>query len=292
MTGLRVTPGGRPDPGRLYVSRRDGGATVAWYDQDAARVSLFPGAGRDEVLAALAPYVTGEVTVGPPPVPTPADLDRLALHPDDDLAPNRPGEALYGALEAAPDAGRARLTARLRQDARRTALAAQRAVGEQLDLLEGAGWRVLHSIPLPGATALAVPASGGAAGTVVPGAAAARIDHLAIGPAGVLAIRTVAARKHAVRIADPMVRTGRAAPLPRLRWARQAAERASLALAGPVLPVLAVYAPEALDPAPADVRVLRETEIAALADLGGVLKPAEIEALYALARDRGTWARV
>ncbi|MEW1721834.1 nuclease-related domain-containing protein [Streptomyces sp. NPDC093109] len=287
MTGLRVTPGGRPDPGRLYVSRRDGGATVAWYDQDAGRVSLFPGAGRDEVLAALAPYVTGEVTVGPPTVPTPADLDRLALHPDDDLAPNRPGEALYGALEAAPDAGRARLTARLRQDARRTELAAQRAVGERLDQLEGAGWRVLHSIPLPGAAA-----TGPTAGSAVPGAVAARIDHLAIGPAGVLAIRTVAARKHAVRIDDPMVRTGRAAPLPRLRWARQAAERASLALAGPVLPVLAVYAPEALDPAPADVRVLRETEIPSLAELGGVLKPADIEALYALARDRRTWARV
>lgn len=92
MTRLRVAPALRHSQDRLYVTLPDG-TGVAWYDRSAGRVSLLPGAGREEVLAALAPYLSGEVTVGPPPVPTPAELDRLALHPDDDLAPNRPGRS-------------------------------------------------------------------------------------------------------------------------------------------------------------------------------------------------------
>ncbi|QXE39042.1 NERD domain-containing protein [Streptomyces sp. GMY02] len=163
----------------------------------------------------------------------------------------------------------------------RTELLAQQIIGDQLDRLEGVGWRVLHSIPLPGADA--------------------RIDHLAIGPAGVLAVRTLAAHGQRVRIADPMVRTGRSAPLPQLRWARRAAERASYALATAVRPVLAVV--DASEPSfrtgrtgtlpsPPDVRILRDTEIPSLASLGGVLKPADIETLYATARDRHTWLSV
>ncbi|WP_129770345.1 nuclease-related domain-containing protein [Streptomyces sp. L-9-10] len=301
MSRLRVTPTRGQGRDRLYVSLRDG-TTVAWYDKDTGRVSVLSGAGRDEVLSALAPYLTGEVTVGPPRVPTPADLDRLSLHPDDDLAPNRPGEALHAELSeldaprAAGAAGSSRssgssgssgasgassspsspsspLWRRWHQDPRQAELLAQEAVGDRLDGLEAAGWRVLHSIPLPGA---------------------ARIDHLAIGPAGVLAVRTLPARKRRVGVEDPLVRVGRAAPAPHLRWARRAAERASRALAADVRPVLAVVEPGRLDalPAPGDVRILRDTEIPALASLGGVLKPADIESLYATARDRHSWLRV
>ncbi|MFE7568077.1 nuclease-related domain-containing protein [Streptomyces sp. NPDC057539] len=304
MSRLRVTPMRGQGRDRLYVTLRDG-TTVAWYDKDTGRVSVLSGAGREEVLSALAPYLTGEVAVGPPRVPTPADLDRLSLHPDDDLAPNRPGEGLHAELNALGDAlgdvlgdaGSGRLSGssgssgsagsgRLpgassflprrrweRQDPRQAELLAQETVGDRLDRLEDAGWRVLHSIPLPGA---------------------ARIDHLAIGPAGVLAVRTLPARKRRVAVADPMVRVGRAAPAPHLRWARRAAERASRALAAEVRPVLAVVEPVRLDalPAPRDVRILRDTEIAALASLGGVLKPADIESLYATARDRHSWLRV
>ncbi|NDZ99453.1 NERD domain-containing protein, partial [Streptomyces sp. SID10116] len=43
---------------------------------------------------------------------------------------------------------------------------------------------------------------------------------------------------------------------------------------------------------PRDVRVLREADLPGLARLGGVLKPADVEALHALARDRRTWERV
>ncbi|MFE3740409.1 nuclease-related domain-containing protein [Streptomyces sp. NPDC059134] len=275
MTRLRVTPGYRRGRDRLYVSRRDGMA-VAWYDKSTGRVNLLTGAARDDVLAALAPYLAGEVTVGPAPVPTPAELDRLSLHPDDDLAPNRPGEALHAALDHEEPAPGPRLPAlaalRRRRDPRRTELAAQQLLGAALDALEGAGWRILHSIPLPGA---------------------ARIDHLAIGPAGVLTVRTLAAGGHRVRVADPLVATGRGAPLPHLRWARRDAERASLALATAVRPVLALAGthPHSALPAPPDVRILRETDIAALASVGGVLKPADIEALYATARNRHTWHR-
>ncbi|MEV0038196.1 nuclease-related domain-containing protein [Streptomyces sp. NPDC050804] len=298
---LRVTPVRFRGRDRLFVSRPDGTA-VAWYDSAAdadgsadatgvtgadgstgGRISVLPGAAREDVLAALAPYITGEVAVGPPPIPTPADLDRLSLHPDDDLAPNRPGEALHAELDAFPASeprGWFRRgtwpTDPYHGDPRSGELLARQLLGDHLDRLEGAGWRVLHSIPLPGA------------------GAGARIDHLAIGPAGVLAVRTLAARGRRVRIADPMVRTGRAEPRPELRWARRAAERASFALATAVRPVLAVVEPSRRHtlPSPPDVRILRDSEIPTLASLGGVLKPADIEALYATARDRRTWLSV
>ncbi|MER7108543.1 nuclease-related domain-containing protein [Streptomyces sp. NPDC000229] len=265
MTALRVTPSGRGG-GRLWVSLQDG-RDIAWYDRDSGRISLLSEAYEDEVRAALAPFVTGEVTVGPPPVPTASDLTRLTLHPDDDLAPNRPGEALHGMLDGA---SRRRFG---RHEPRLADLAAQQCVGDALDGLDAAGWRVLHCVPLPGA---------------------ALIDHLAIGPAGVLAVRTLAARGRRVRIADPLVAVGRAGPEPHLRWARRQAERAAHALATAVRPVLAVAGPGRLDVPPGldGVRVLRDGEIPSLARLGGVLRPADVESLYATARDRRTWLRL
>ncbi|SDJ78189.1 nuclease-related domain-containing protein [Streptomyces indicus] len=266
MTGLRVVPTWRHGHERYYVLLPDG-RNIAWYDREAGRVNLLKDERRQEVLAALAPYLTGPVTVGAPPVPTGAELARLALHPDDDLAPNRPGEALLIALDRHPTPVR-----RLRTDRRRRDLLAQQAVGEALDRLEPAGWRVLHSLPLPGGR---------------------RLDHLLIGPGGVFAFHALHATKHRVRVADPQVAVGRAQPEPLLGSLRHQADRACLALTTEVRPVLAVVAATAVDLRGAlrEVQVVEDTGIPSFATLGGVYKPTDIEALYAHARDRRTWLR-
>ncbi|MEU6575353.1 nuclease-related domain-containing protein [Streptomyces sp. NPDC046805] len=267
MSGLRVVPTWRNGQERLYVCLTDG-QNVAWYDREAARVNLLSEDRKEDVLDALVPFLTGPVTVGPPPFPTPAELALLNLHPDDDLAPNRPGEALLVALDRDPAP-----THRLRPDPRRRALLAEQTVGEVLDRLAGAGWHALHSIPLPGGD---------------------HIHHLLIGPGGLFALHAVYARKHRVQLADPMVTVGRRESLPLLRRVRADADRASYALTAEVHPVLALVSPAHVSGSamPRDVHVVRDSEIAELARLGGTLKPADVEGLYAMARDRNTWGRV
>ncbi|TWV34195.1 NERD domain-containing protein [Streptomyces misionensis] len=267
MSGLRVVPARRGGRERLYVCRPDGG-NVAWYDRDTGRVNLLGEDERDRVLEALGPFLAGPVTVGPPPVPTPAELARLSLHPDDDLAPNRPGEALLIALDRDPGPAH-----RLRPDPRRRALLAEQTVGDVLDGMEGAGWHTLHSLPLPGGD---------------------RVHHLLIGPGGLFAVHALYARGARVRVADPMVAVGRRPAEPLLRLLRAQADRASYALTAEVRPVLVPTAPAGvtLTAVPRGVRVLPDEELAGLTRLGGVLKPADVEALHAMARDRRTWERV
>ncbi|KOU56658.1 hypothetical protein ADK57_41560 [Streptomyces sp. MMG1533] len=267
MSGLRVVPTWRHGQERLYVCLTDG-RNIAWYDRETSRVNLLSEDRRQDVLDVLGPFLTGTVAVGPPPVPTPAELARLSLHPDDDLAPNRPGEALQIALDRDPGPAH-----RLRPDPRRRALAAEQAVGEALDRLDGAGWHALHSVPLPGGD---------------------RVHHLLIGPGGLFAVHTLYARKQRVTVADPMVTLGRREPRPLLRRVRAAADRASYALTAEVHPVLALVAPADVQvTAPLrEARIVTDTEVERLAGLGGILKPADVEALHAVARDRQTWVRV
>ncbi|MGV9393379.1 nuclease-related domain-containing protein [Streptomyces olivaceus] len=267
MDGLRVVPSRRHGRERIYVCLPDGG-NVAWYDREAARVSLLSDDRRDEVLQALGPFVTGPVTVGPPPVPTPAELARLSLHSDDDLAPNRPGEALLVALDREPGPAH-----RLRPDPRRRALAAEQTVGDALDRFDGAGWHTLHSVPLPGGD---------------------RVHHLLIGPGGLFALHVLPARGQRVRVADPGLALGRRTPRPLMRRVRAVADRASYALTAEVRAVLVLVQPArvSLDAPPRSVRVLTDRELPDLARLGGTLKPADAEALHATARDRATWARL
>ncbi|MDX3566590.1 nuclease-related domain-containing protein, partial [Streptomyces scabiei] len=179
-----------------------------------------------------------------------------------------PGEALLIALDRAPGPPR-----RLRPDPRRRALAAEQAVGDALDRLEGAGWHTLHSVPLPGGD---------------------RIHHLLIGPGGLFCVRSLHARRQRVVVTDPMVAVGRHEPRALLRALRAEADRASYALTAEVRPVLAVTEPASLDitTPPREVRVLRDTDLARLARAGGQLKPADVEGLHATARDRRTWTRV
>ncbi|MCY0933390.1 nuclease-related domain-containing protein [Streptomyces sp. H34-S4] len=258
--GLKVLPSGRPGRGRLYVNLPDGRA-VAWYDRRANRISVLADERREEILTALRPYLTGTVAIGPPPVPTPADLLRLSLPPDEDLAPNRPGEALIGALTHGAAGARARHW--LRQE-----LTARQRMGEVLDALaESEDWRVLHSV-------------GGIA------------DHLLIGPPGVFCIRTVQGRRQRTAVGDLLLRVGRTDPTPDPRTVRRAAAYATQALSAPVTPVLAVVDATRLEVAPTlrDVRVLTPpTASRFLQDTPTTLKPPEMETLYATARDRRTW---
>ncbi|MFI8072507.1 nuclease-related domain-containing protein [Streptomyces sp. NPDC086033] len=267
MSGLRVVPTWRHGQERLYVCLTDG-RNIAWYDREAARINLLSEDRREEVLDVLGPFLTGPVAVGPPPVPTPAELARLSLHPDDDLAPNRPGEALLVGLDRDP--GSPHL---IRRDPRRRALEAEQTVGEALDGLDGVGWHTLHSVPLPGGD---------------------RVHHLVIGPAGLFAVHALYARRQRVSVADPMVAFGRRDPQPLLRRVRADADRASYALTAEVHPVLALVGPTAVTVThpPRGVRVLADTDLEGLARLGGVLKPADVEALHAMARDRHTWTKV
>jgi hypothetical protein len=128
----------------------------------------------------------------------------------------------------------------------------------------------------------------------VPLPGGARIHHLLIGPGGLYALHTLPARKQRVRVADPMVMTGRSEPHPLLRRVRADASRASFALTAEVRPVLAVAGATTVEVAapPRDVRIVLDTELQSLARTGGVLKPADVEALHSMARDRHTWLRV
>ncbi|MFF3739147.1 nuclease-related domain-containing protein [Streptomyces sp. NPDC002566] len=264
MSGLRVVPTWRHGRERLYVCLADG-RNIAWYDREAGRVNVLADDRREDVLEVLGPFLSGSVTVGPPPVPTPAELARLALPPDDDLAPNRPGEALLIDLDRDPGPAH-----RLRPDPRRRALAAEQAVGDALDRLDGAGWHTLHSVPLPGGD---------------------RIHHLVIGPGGLFAVHALYARRQRVLVADPEVAVGRRDPRPLLRRVRADADRASHALTAEVRPVLALVEPAdvRVTTPPRQVRVLTATELRSLTRTGATLKPADIEALHAMARARPTW---
>ncbi|MEV6679564.1 nuclease-related domain-containing protein [Streptomyces erythrochromogenes] len=263
MRGLKVLPSGRPGRGRLYVNLPDGQA-VAWYDRQANRISVLADDHREAVLAALRPYLSGTVSIGPPPVPTAAEMRRLAMPPDADLAPNRPGETLLAELEHGTAGTRSRH--RLRQD-----LTAQQRMGEAFDALEPEGWRTLHCVPLPGF---------------------GRIDHLVIGPAGIFCVRTIPGRRQRAVVGDLLLTVGRAEPRPDPRWIRGAAARATAVLGVKVTPALAVVDASRLETAPTvrDIRILQPpTATPDLVASPTALKGPDIEALFAQARDTRTW---
>ncbi|MEV4439783.1 nuclease-related domain-containing protein [Streptomyces sp. NPDC049577] len=195
----------------------------------------------------------------------PYDPDRLFLPPDDDLAPNRPGETLRARLDGSRTAGARLVLARLLgrrpvEDAWRAELAAEQLVGAELDALTPGGWEVVHSIVLPGD---------------------AVISHLLIGPGGVFCV---------------FARPGRERqPQPHVRRVRQCAARASLALTRGcgflvrVLPVLVLVGAGATETAADDVRLLGEGEVASLGTLGGVLHPDRVDRVHTVARNRRVW---
>ncbi len=221
----------------------------------------------------------------------PHDPDRLFLPPDDDLAPNRPGETLRTFLAEHPLDGPALLGARLLgrrpvQDDWRRRLAAESAVGAELERLGRGGWHVLHSLPLP------------------PGS---EISHLLIGPGGVFCLATEAVRGARVRVDTTDVHPGRGRrPLPYVRRTRQRTVRATYALTRgcgfpvPVRPVLVLVGPRHIERLPEEQEAGAHGEpevhlmagaqaVMALGALGGVLPPAAVDRIHTVARDRRTW---
>ncbi|WP_157847609.1 nuclease-related domain-containing protein [Streptomyces violens] len=233
---------------------------------------------------------------------TPDDPDRLFLPPDDDLAPNRPGEVLRTHLAAHPLDGPALLAARLLgrrpvQDEWRRRLAAECAVGAELERLGRGGWYVLHSLSLP------------------PGS---EISHLLIGPGGVFCVATEPVRAARVRADTTDIRPGRGRrPQPYVRRTRQRADRATYALTRacgfpvPAHPVLVLIGPRHIEQLPPEqpgpepvgdattkaddpaVRLLAGAQaVTALGALGGVLTPTTANRIHTIARNRRTWQGV
>ncbi|MEU7134191.1 nuclease-related domain-containing protein [Streptomyces sp. NPDC046261] len=213
------------------------------------------------------------------------DPERLFLPPDDDLAPNRPGEMLRARLEASRT-GRVRLTlARLLgrrpvEDHWRGALAAEQLVGAALEGLAAGGWEVVHSIVLPGD---------------------AVIPHLLIGPGGVFNVEAEPVREARVEVGRDLApgAAGERRPCPYVRRVRHSAARSSLVLSRgcgflvTVRPVLVLVGAKDVEVAASleDVRVLREEEVAGLGALGGVLHPDRVDRIHTVARDRRVWLR-
>ncbi|MGW9025477.1 nuclease-related domain-containing protein [Streptomyces sp. NPDC055722] len=233
---------------------------------------------RDAVLDVLAPYLAGArpPAVSPEAVaPQPVDVPL-----EHDLASNRAGESLHAKLAELSLGWFARLLSLLGRrsdaDSWRTGLAGERIVGAELERLESAGWRVLHSVPLPRDV---------------------DIDHLLIGPGGVFTINTKHHRKKRVWVGDTSVTVNRGVPEPYVRKSRAEAKRVAgvLERAGvrvEVDPVLVFVGAASVEVVPSlhDVRVIRkEREVSALGALGGRLSTTQIEAVYAVARDRRIW---
>lgn len=246
----------------------------------------------------------------------------LWLHPDDDLAPNRPGEHLHARAKSVR-CGVAGLRGALwrhltwatrREDVAHVAaceLRAAEAVGAELDALAGAGWRVLHAVPLPGGL---------------------EIGHLLIGPGGIYCVRATWCRARNVTVAHDQLHGGPGTS-PVVRHLVRAATLAAHALTrattretpgitpglgthtfttsapwpsmSPVpvaavapdvrVPVRAVLVPvgarhvTVLPGLEETVRVQRVRELGGFARRGGELAPATVERLYHTARDRRVW---
>ncbi|MEU3351087.1 nuclease-related domain-containing protein [Streptomyces sp. NPDC037389] len=212
------------------------------------------------------------------------DPERLFLPPDDDLAPNRPGETLRARLEASRTGRVGLVLARLLgrrpvEDTWRRELAVQQLVGSALELLTAGGWEVVHSIVLPG-------------DDVIP--------HLLIGPGGVFCVAPEPAQGARLTVDDTAVRyAGERHPRPYVRRIRHSAARSSLVLsrgcdfpvrARPVL-VLVGAAEVGTTGPPEDVRVLRERDVPGLGRLGGVLRPERVDRIHTVARNRRVWLR-
>jgi len=275
VSGLRISPWKRYGHDRLYVNLPDG-TNVAWYDRRTGRLTVLAEEYRAEVVDVIAPHLS---TVGVPPS---TEAGTLPLDPADDLASNRPGEALRRKVDELAPRTWLYLLMRLlgrrsEADRWRSGLKGEQVTGAELERLATGGWRVLHSIPLPGD---------------------ADIDHLLIGPGGVFCLNTKHHPGARVWVGDDSVRIG-GQSYPHVRKSRNEARRASRVLTGgcgfpvDVQPVLVFVGAARVTTVATllDVRVYEGREVSALGPLTGTLAPPDVERIYAVARNRRTWER-
>ncbi|MFF9347526.1 nuclease-related domain-containing protein [Streptomyces sp. NPDC014734] len=276
MTELRVSKWKRHGMDRLYVNTPDGTA-VAWFDRKTGHIEVLDETLRQPVLAALAPYVTRPAA--PPVVVKPTQLPPPAEH---DLALRRPGDALRGKIkEVSPSLLERYLAMVLRRpteaDSWKAGLRGERVVGRELARFARRGWHTLHSVPLSPTW---------------------DVDHLLIGPGGVFSINTKNHRGKSIWVGDHAVRINHGEGRPYLRNSRREAAIVSRVLERgcgfPIAanPVLVFVRPAGLTVVSSlrDVRALDERGLAALAPLTGRLSSAQVESVYAVARDQRSWA--
>lgn len=267
------------------------GIQVGWVDLSTGERHLVADALRQEFEAALTAY--GDVPGQLAPACT-AELDAVPSVPCGeqewtDLAANRPGAgARARARRGADDAQRSRMggwVARaldLRVDERewRAGAIGDDSLGARLDRLSRHGWHVLHGVPL--------------------GSRGSTLEHVLVGPGGVL---TVATRRHPgrrIRVEGDTV-TVAGQRVPYVGAARHDAARASALLATalerpvPVTPVLVLltgtFEPDVeIVRAPEDVVVVDRTEVpSAFRRLDERLSPAEVDEVFEVARRSTTW---
>jgi hypothetical protein len=283
MGELRVSAWKRNGKDRLYVNQPDGTA-VAWFDRKTGHLEVKVDGLRDATLEALAPYLTRPAAPPETPSAQGPNISQTSPPPSYDLALNEPGAGLRRKLEEVSLGPFARSLAwlfrrRTEADSWRAGLVGERVVARELSRLNRRGWRALHSIPLSPKN---------------------DIDHLLIGPGGVFTINAKNHPNMSVWVGDDSVKINHGPGHPYVRKSRAEAVRATHVLqqgcAFPlqVTPLLVFVKPARLDVVPSldDVRALRERELASFAPLAGVLRPDQVDAVYAVARDRRNWVRV
>ncbi|MEU8716413.1 nuclease-related domain-containing protein [Streptomyces sp. NPDC048663] len=274
---LRVTRWKRYGHDRLYANLPDGTA-VGWADVETEHITVLVAEYRDDVIAVLTDHLRN-VAEPVAPQKTPPLLPPLTAA--DDLSANRPGESLLD--KSGPGLIKRVVLQLLRRpaewDSWRKGLAGERRVGAELNRLERHGWGVLHSIPL---------------------ADRVHVDHLLIGPGGVLSINTKKHPKRSVWVGDDSVKVDHGKPAPYARKSRAEAKRVARVLEHhcgfpvPVELVLVFVGVTDLKVVATQlsVRVYRGREVSALAPLSGVLTAERVEQVYSVARHRQAWSQV
>ncbi|MCR6492457.1 nuclease-related domain-containing protein [Cellulomonas sp. P24] len=245
-------------------------------------------------FAEAVPVVVDAASAEQPSAPTaPSGLAEgpgaFARFADEDLSARRPGYAARARAREELEARRAEVgkvrtwlgrlvDAHTDERAWRIGADAEESIGEELERLITHGWRVLHSVPV--------------------GAGDSDIDHVLIGPPGVLTVNSKHHPGANVWVVPKQIRVNNQ-PVPYLRNSRHEAARAAkllTAAAGFPVPATAVLifrlgsGSLTIREHPGDVLVYRATKaFTALRNLPPRLTVAQVGALYEAARWHSTW---